>query len=79
MPVKPHAEPCRILEQILEDLPSGLTLQFEATAGGGARLVIAGRALRGGSREFVFDAAGRFLYAGAYNGKWPPSWITRAV
>jgi hypothetical protein len=30
MPIKPSARQCYIREQIVEDLPSGLTLQFEA-------------------------------------------------
>jgi hypothetical protein len=78
MPVKPHAEPCRILEQIIEDLPSGLTLQFEAIEAG-YRVVVAGRALRGGNREFLFDAAGNFLQAGACGHLHRPSWLSRVV
>jgi hypothetical protein len=58
MALKPDADICRVREQIIEDLPSGLTLQFEATEGG-CRLVIAGRALPSGSREILFDAEGR--------------------
>jgi hypothetical protein len=30
MPIRPGARQCYIREQIVEDLPSGLTLQFEA-------------------------------------------------
>jgi hypothetical protein len=78
MAVKPHAEPCRILEQILEDLPSGLTLVFEAFDGG-TRFVIGGRALRGGHRELVFDAEGALVRIGAYAGEWPPRWLARVV
>ncbi len=56
MPIKPLARLCTIREQIVEDLPSGLTLQFEAFEGG-VRLTIAGKALQS-SREIVFDTEG---------------------
>ena len=45
-----------IREQIVEDLPSGLTLQFE-TFEGGVRLTIASKALPT-SREIAFDTEG---------------------
>jgi hypothetical protein len=64
MALKPDAGTCRVREQIIEDLPSGLTLQFEACEGG-SRLVIAGRALRSGNREVVFDAEGDVIRVGA--------------
>ena len=79
MPIKPQAMPCRIREQIIEDLPSGLTLQFEATPQGGMRMVIAGRVLRSGKREIVFDRSGELSGVSAYDGEWPPSWLSRAV
>lgn len=60
MALKPSARVCRVREQLIEDLPSGLTLRFEACEEG-SRLVIAGRALASGSREFVFDAEGRVI------------------
>ena len=78
MPVKPHAEPCHVREQIIEDLPSGLTLLFEAFEGG-TRFVIGGRALRGGRREFVFDASGSLVRIAAHAGDWPPRWLARVV
>ena len=59
MPLKPLAAMCRIREQIVEDLPSGLTLQFELIDGG-ARLTISGRSL-GVNRELLFDSEGRLL------------------
>jgi hypothetical protein len=64
MALKPDARMCLVREQVIEDLPSGLTLQFEA-CDGGCRLVIAGRALRSGNREFLFDAEGRVIAIGA--------------
>ena len=78
MPVKPHAEPCRIREQIIEDLPSGLTLVFEAFEGG-MRMLIRGRMLRGGTRELVFDAHGSLVRVATYEGEWPPRWLARVV
>jgi hypothetical protein len=63
MAVKPHARTARLREQTIEDLPSGLTLRFEARDGG-CRMVIAGRALRTGDREIVFDAEGRVVRIG---------------
>jgi hypothetical protein len=63
MALKPNAATCRIREQIVEDLPSGLTLRLEAHPGG-TRLVLVGRSLPGGRREFVFDAEGRALGVG---------------
>jgi hypothetical protein len=63
MALKPNAGTCRIQEQILEDLPSGLTLTFEVHAGG-TRLVLGGPSLRGGYREILFDAEGRVIATG---------------
>jgi hypothetical protein len=64
MALKPNARICRVREQVIEDLPSGLTLRFEAFQDG-CRLVIAGRALPSGSREIIFDAEGRVTSVGA--------------
>lgn len=64
MALKPNAGTCRVREQIIEDLPSGLTLQFEACEGG-VRLVIAGKVLASGNREIVFDAEGHVIRIGA--------------
>ncbi|MGH8732331.1 MAG: hypothetical protein ACREVB_01450 [Burkholderiales bacterium] len=63
MALKPNASTCRIREQTVEDLPSGLTLMFEAHAGG-TRLVLGGPSLRGGYREILFDAEGRVIATG---------------
>jgi hypothetical protein len=64
MALKPDARICLVREQVVEDLPSGLTLQFEA-CDGGCRLLIAGRALPSGNRELLFDAEGRLVGLGA--------------
>lgn len=74
MPIKPLARHCHIREQIVEDLPSGLTLQFEAFEGG-VRLTIAGKALPA-NREIVFDAEGAASKTGASKRAFRrPSWL----
>jgi len=65
---------CRIREQIVEDLPSGLTLQFELVEGG-VRLTIAGKSLAA-NREILFDAEGRLLQVRAPKHSFRrPSWL----
>ena len=71
MPLKPNGALCRIREQIIEDAPSGLTLQFECDDGR-LRIVIAGRALSIGNRELLFDDEGREAGAGTLVGKLRP-------
>lgn len=74
MPIKPTAGLCRIREQIVEDLPSGLTLQFERVEGG-VRLTIAGKALAA-NREILFDADGGAVKVGAPKHAFRrPSWL----
>jgi hypothetical protein len=75
MPVKPNAALCAIKEQIVEDLASGLILQFECD-GDRTRLVIAGRVLPFGNREIIFDSEGREAAAGTLVGEFRrPSWL----
>ena len=77
MPAKPNGALCAIREQIVEDLASGLTLQFECMDGR-TRLVIAGAALPFGNREILFDAQGREAAAGTLLGEFrKPSWLKR--
>jgi hypothetical protein len=74
MPLKPLARQCHIREQIVEDLPSGLTLQFEAFEGG-VRLTIAGKAMPG-NREILFDAEGGAVKTAASKHAFRrPSWL----
>ena len=74
MPIKPLASLCRIREQIVEDLPSGLTLQFEAFEGG-VRLTIAGKSIAA-NREVVFDAEGGAVKTGPSRHAFRrPSWL----
>ena len=63
MALKPNAGTCWLREQIVEDLPSGLTLRVEAREDG-TRLLILGRALPSGRREILFDAEGRAVGVG---------------
>jgi hypothetical protein len=65
---------CRIREQIVEDLPSGLTLQFELFEGG-VRLTLAGKCLAA-NREILFDTEGRLLQVRAAKYAYRrPSWL----
>ena len=76
MPIKPRGQTCRIREQIVEDLPSGLTLQFEALEGGGVSLTIAGKALGGGNRQILFDGEGQAIQTRASAQAFRrPSWL----
>jgi len=75
MPLKPNGALCGVREQIIEDAPSGLILQFECDHGR-LRLVIAGRALPIGNREILFDQEGREAAAGTLVGEFRrPSWL----
>jgi len=65
MALKPDGLTCWLREQLVEDLPSGLTLLVQAAEDGGTRVVIASRALGAGNREFVFDPEGRLVRVGA--------------
>lgn len=79
MPVKPNGHLCSIREQIVEDLASGLILQFECTNGGGTRLVIAGKSLPFGNREILFDEDGKEAAAGTLAGEFRrPAWLRSA-
>lgn len=75
MPIKPNGSTCEIREQIVEDPASGLILQFECEEGR-TRLVIAGRSLKHGNREIIFDEDGREAAAGTLVGEFRrPSWL----
>ena len=75
MPLKPNGQVCKVREQIVEDLASGLVLQFECIDGK-MRLVIAGKVLPFGNREILFDAEGNEAAAGTLIGKFRrPSWL----
>ncbi|HYX67279.1 MAG TPA: hypothetical protein VE935_23915 [Burkholderiales bacterium] len=74
MPLKPNGSLCQVREQIIEDMASGLILQFECREGR-TRLVIAGTLSRG-QREILFDDQGREVAAGTLVGEYRrPSWL----
>lgn len=76
MALKPSGRVCKIAEQIIEDLPSGLTFQFEARADGTTRLLIYGAVLPFGNRDIIFDANGREAGGGSFLGSvCRPSWL----
>ena len=75
MALKPNGNLCSIREQIVEDVATGLILQFECRDGR-PRLVIAGGALPFGNREILFDVEGRESAAGTLLGEFRrPSWL----
>jgi hypothetical protein len=77
MPLKPNGGLCRVREQIIEDMASGLTLQFECD-NGRMRLVIAGAQLTKGNREILFDQEGREVAAGTLVGEFRrPTWLKK--
>ena len=77
MPLKPNGALCQVREQIIEDVASGLTLQFECSDGR-LRLVIAGKPLTLGNREILFDEQGREVAAGTLLGEFRrPSWLKK--
>ena len=77
MPMKPNGSLCSIREQIVEDVASGLVLQFECHEGR-TRLVIAGENLPFGNREILFDDDGREAASGTLVGQFrKPSWLKR--
>ncbi len=76
MAVKPDAKDWTIKEQIIEDLATGLTFQFEVTPQGSTRFRIFGD-LPFGNREFIFDRNGAEAGSGTVlSGLCRPSWLT---
>jgi hypothetical protein len=77
MALKPNGIMCEIREQIVEDVATGLILQFECTDGR-PRVVIAGESLPYGNREILFDSEGREAGAGTLLGEFRrPSWLKK--
>ena len=77
MPLKPNGALCCVREQIIEDMASGLILQFECREGR-TRLVIASTHLSNGNREILFDAEGREIAAGTLAGEFRrPTWLRK--
>ena len=62
----------------MEDLATGLILQFECHGDGRTRLVIAGDKLPFGNREIIFDKDGREAASGTLLGQFrKPTWLKR--
>ena len=55
--IKPDAQDCRIKEQIIDDVLTGLTLQFDALPDGTYRLRISGE-IPFGNRDWIFNSQG---------------------
>lgn len=78
MPIKPNGTPCNIREQIIEDLVTGLTFQFETVDDGTTRLRIYGNSLPFGNRVFTFDNSGAQVAMGvAVTNPGRASWIKK--
>ncbi len=76
MPVKPDGKPWTVKEQIIEDLVTGLTFQFEVMPDGEMRLRIFGRDVPFGNREFFFDSEGVEAGSGGVTqGHCRPAWM----
>jgi len=75
MALKPAGSLCQIREQIIEDVVTGITLQFESRDDGTTRLRLYGD-FPFGNRELFFDADGQEAAAGTFMGKaCRPSWL----
>ena len=56
----------KIKEQVIEDLASGLTIEFKAREDGEARMVLRGSKLPFNNREIHFDKEGEYAGAGTW-------------
>ncbi len=81
MAVKDNANDWTIKEQIVEDLPTGLTFQFEKIEmdpSGPFRLRIFGESLPYGNREIIFSPDGTIEGGGTFmGGLCKPTWQTK--
>jgi hypothetical protein len=59
-----NVKPWTVLEQVVNDPASGLTIHFEVLPDGSRRLRLRGESLPYQNREFVFDVDGRHAGAG---------------
>ena len=55
-----------IKEQVIEDLASGLTIEFKAREDGETRLYLSGSSLPFGNREICFNKDGQYAGAGTW-------------
>lgn len=56
----------KIKEQIIEDLASGLTMEFKVCEDGEARMVLRSPTLPFNNREIHFDKDGQYVGAGTW-------------
>lgn len=78
MPIKPDGKPWTVKEQIIEDLVTGLTFQFEVMPNGEMRFRIFGSDVPFGNREFLFDTDGAEAGSGGMpHGSCRPAWMDR--
>ena len=78
MATKPNAKDCIIKEAIIEDLVTGITLQFEARDSGEFALYLYGN-FEFGNRTLNFDKNGEMVGAGTHLRDCPrPTWISEA-
>ena len=77
MALKPDAKDWTIKEQIIEDLPTGITLQFEVASDGTFRLKLYGD-FPYGNRDIVFNQSGEKVGSGtSVSGLCRPAWLTK--
>ena len=79
MSVKESPREWTVKEQVVEDLASGLTFQFESIPGSDApfRLRIFGSILPFGNREILFNSEGEEAGSGTLlSGLCRPTWLT---
>ena len=82
MAIKPGAKDCIIKEQIIEDLVTGLTLQFSAydDETGGCKLTLIGPGLMYGNRDLIFNKEGEMVASGtATAGFCRPTWLKKVT
>ena len=78
--VKPNGVEWTVKEQIVRDLVTGLTFQFEVMPDGCPRLIVTGGTLEFGNREIVFTTDGVKSSSGTHLAPCPtPSWVRGAV
>lgn len=78
MAIKPDAQKIEILEQIIEDEVSGVTLQFQKRPDGECAIYMYGD-FRFGNRTFVFDATGELAGTGTHTAQCPRPTFIREV
>jgi hypothetical protein len=68
-------KPWTVLEQVVNDLASGLAIHFEVLSDGSRRLRLVGDVLPCRNREFRFDSDGRYTGGGTDMRRDPPKFM----